>query len=71
MKKTNDRLSQANLAAIRHKYSVGGRYCVRFVSYPEHPNTFEFIVNKPETGKRIRYINMDASEGANISQFIF
>lgn len=70
MKKTNDRHSQANLAALRHKYSVGGRWRVRFVTYPEHPNTFEFIVNRPEKGERIRYINMDASEGANISQFI-
>lgn len=70
MKKTNDRHSQANLAAIRHKYSVGGRYRVHFVAYPEHPNVFEFIVNHPETGERIRYINMDASEGANISKLV-
>lgn len=51
---------------LARRLSHGGRYIVRFVSFPQCPDVCEFI----DRAKRVRYINMDARPGANISQLI-
>lgn len=51
---------------LARRLSHDGRFLVRFVSFPQRPEVFEFI----DRAKRVRYINMDARPGANISQLI-
>ena len=52
------------------KLTCGGKYRVVFGSYPETPQVFEYITPPDQHGMRIRYINMDAAPGANISRLI-
>ncbi len=51
---------------LTQRLSHGGRFTVRYVRYPQHPEVLEFV----DCAKSIRYINMDADSDANISQLI-
>lgn len=53
-----------------HKLSHGGKFKVVFGNYPEHPEVFEYVSPPGSPEPYIRYINMDAAPGANISKFL-
>lgn len=49
--------------------SHNGKFVVRFVYRPDFPEVFEFIA-RPEGKQPIRYINLSARAGANISVLV-
>lgn len=53
---------------VIQKLSRGGMYKVVFVSYPQYPDVFEFIARTERGG--VRYVNVDAEPGANISKLL-
>lgn len=63
-------LACTSLGKRRHelarRLSRNGGFTVLFVSYPQHPDVFEFV----DREKRVRYINVDSSPGARVSQLI-
>lgn len=59
----------ADRRRIVQNLSRNGRFQVLFVSYPQHPDIFEFVA-RSDDGECIRYINIDAKPGAKISRFI-
>ncbi len=67
---TNAMLNPSYRQQLKRTLSKGGKYRVIFVHQPEFPDVFEFITPPYDDGLRIRYINMDARPGANISQFV-
>lgn len=53
------------------KLSRGGTFKVVFGSYPEHPEVREYIAMQPGSIEPyIRYVNIDAEPGANISRIL-
>lgn len=50
------------------KLTRRGKFQILFVSYPQHPDIFEFVARSD--GDHIRYINVAAIPGAKISQLL-
>ena len=55
---------------LARRLSHEGRFRVVFGNYPECPEVFEFIDHPGNSERPVRYINMDARPGANISRFL-
>lgn len=53
---------------IIRELSRGGVYRVVFVSYPQLSDVFEFVARAERGG--VRYVNVDAKPGANISKLL-
>lgn len=54
---------------LRRTLSHDGKFRVIFVHQPDYPDVFEFVSTSDDE-PRIRYINMDARQDANISMLI-
>lgn len=67
---TNTMFDPSYRQQLKRTLSKGGKYRVIFVHQPEFPDVFEFITPPYGNEPRIRYINMDARQGANISMLI-
>lgn len=67
---TNAMLNPSYRQHLKRTLSKGGKYRVIFVHQPDYPDVFEFISMPSDNEPRIRYINMDARQDANISMLI-
>lgn len=63
------RTPTADRCRLARRLSRNGKFIVRFVSYPQYPEVVEFI-DRSTGRKPIRYINLDALPGANISYLV-
>ena len=52
------------------RLSHNGKFTVKFVNHPEHPEVLEYISPPSSTGRRTRYVNLGADEGANVSRLL-
>lgn len=64
------RLSDPNYRlAIARKLSCNSRYTVQFGEYPEHPEVRDYVT-PPGLTPAMRFINLSAAPGANITRFL-
>lgn len=59
--------SVARRTRLIHRLNRSGRFIVCFVSHAERPEVFEFVGLPNAQGIRVRYVNLAAREGANVS----
>nr|DAW29119.1 MAG TPA: hypothetical protein [Caudoviricetes sp.] len=69
MMNQNQMLNPVCREQLARRLACNGKFTVRFVTYPDRPEVFEFVA-RPKGEKPIRYINMYAERGANLSIFI-
>lgn len=67
---TNTILDPSYRQKLRRMLSHGGKFRVIFVHQPDYPDVFEFVSMPSDNEPRIRYINMAARQGANISMLL-
>lgn len=67
---TNTMFDPSYRQQLRRTLSHDGKFRVIFVHQPDYPDVFEFISMPSDNEPRIRYINMDARQDANISVLI-
>lgn len=65
------RLSDPNYRlALTRKLSCKGRYTVQFAEFPDHPEVRDYVT-PPNLVPAVRFINLCAAPGANITRFLF